>query len=209
MEITLRSYRKEDFKTLENIIRKTWCYDDFSSPKIAQKLSRVFLCSCLTNHTFSRVAFDKSVPVGIILANNKSKHKCPIGIKLQFIRAIISLLFSKEGRKVSKIFEHVEDIDKQLLKECGKEYPAELTLFAIDTSYRGKGIGKTLFESALNYMKEQEIDTFYLFTDTSCNYGFYEHQGMIRRNTKEFAFDINGKKAKMIFFIYEYMNHII
>lgn len=53
MEVQLRKYRKQDFKALENIIRETWHYDEFSSPKTAAKLARVFLSSCLTNYTFS------------------------------------------------------------------------------------------------------------------------------------------------------------
>lgn len=204
MEITLREYQKEDFKTLEKIIRETWHYDDFSSPKTAQKLARVFLSSCLTNYTFSRVALDNGIPVGIILANNKAKHKCPFGLKIQQLKAITSLFLSKEGRKVSKIFESVNDIDKQLLQDCGTKYPAELALFAVDSSCRGKGIGKLLFQSVLDYMEKQKLDQFYLFTDTSCNYGFYEHQKMIRRNEKAHRFNINGQTAKMNFFIYDY-----
>ena len=205
MQITLRDYQKQDFKALEDIIRKTWHYDDFSSPKTASKLARVFLSSCLTNYTFSRVAVDNGIPVGIILANNKSLHKCPLSLKFQQIRAVISLFLSKEGRKVSKIFENVNGIDKQLLSECGKSYPAELALFAVNSSYRGKGIGKILFQSVLDYMNEQKINEFYLFTDTSCNYGFYEHQGMIRRCEKEHLFNIKGQNAKMNFFIYDYI----
>lgn len=43
MQIELRKYQKQDFKDLETIIRETWHYDDFSSPKTAIKLARVFL----------------------------------------------------------------------------------------------------------------------------------------------------------------------
>ena len=107
MQITLRDYQKQDFKVLEDIIRKTWHYDEFSSPKTASKLARVFLSSCLTNYTFSRVAVDNGVPVGIIFANNKSIHKCPLSLKFQQIRAVISLFLSKEGRNASKIFGNV------------------------------------------------------------------------------------------------------
>ena len=42
MKITFREYQKEDFKILGNIIRETWHYDEFSSPKTAVKLARVF-----------------------------------------------------------------------------------------------------------------------------------------------------------------------
>ena len=178
MRIELREYQKQDFKALETIIRETWHYDDFSSPKTAIKLARVFLSSCLTNYT---------------LANNIAKHECPISNRLLQVKSIISLYSSKEGRNVSKIFGNVNGIDKQLLNENNKNYPAELTLFAVSSSCRGKGIGKMLFQSTLDYMKQEKLKEFYLFTDTSCNYGFYEHQGMKRRSEKEHIFNIKGQ----------------
>lgn len=204
MNVEIRECQKQDFKTLENIIRETWNYDKFSSPKTASKLARVFLSSCLANHTFSRVAILDGTPVGIILGKNIAAHRCPLKYRLKQIGAIISLQISKEGRNISKIFGSINGIDKQLLKECGKEYPAELTLFAVNPSCRGKGIGKMLFQSVLDYFKQQKLDEFYLFTDTSCNYGFYEHQEMIRRHEKKHTFQINGQTEKMNFFIYEY-----
>lgn len=204
MQITLREYQKEDFKVLENIIRETWHYDEFSSPRTAVKLARVFLSSCLTNHTFSRVALMNDKPIGIILVKNIAIHRCPLKYRLKQMKSILSLYLSKEGRKVSKIFANVNGIDKQLLADVDKSYPAELTLFAVDTSCRGKGIGKRLFDSALGYLKEQGLNEFYLFTDTSCNYGFYEHQGMVCRCEREHVFIIKGQQAKMNFFIYDY-----
>lgn len=208
MKITLREYQEKDFKTLEKIIRQTWHYDELTDSSTATKLARVFLSSCLTNYTFSRVAIDNGVPIGIILANHKSVHKCPLKLRLKQMKAVLSLYLSKEGRQVMKIFENVSGIDKLLLKQCGN-YPAELALFAVDSTYRGKGIGKQLFQSVIEYMKKEEVKKFYLFTDTSCNYQFYEHQGMIRRCEKEHTFDIKGQSAKMNFFIYDYIvNHL-
>ena len=171
MPLQLREYQKNDFIALKNIIRKTWRYDEFSSPKTASRLADVFLSSCLTNYTFSR--------------------------------AVLSLYLTKEGRAVSKIFENVTGIDRELLRESGKNYPAELALFVVSPSCRGQGVGKALFQAALDYTGQQKLDEIYLFTDTSCNYGFYEHQGMRRRCEKEHLFHINGKAASTRFFIYD------
>ena len=204
MQIKLREYQKQDFKALETIIKETWHYDDFSSPKIAIKLARVFLSSCLTNYTFSRVAVVDGNIVGIIMVNNIAKHKCPLSNRLLQIKSILSLLSSKEGRKISKIFSNINGIDKQLLNENNKIYSAELVLFVVSSSCRGKGIGKMLFQSVLNYMKQKKLKEFYLFTDTSCNYGFYEHQGMKRRLEKKHIFNIKEQQAIMNFFIYDY-----
>ena len=187
MQITLRDYQKEDFKELQAIVRKTWHYDEFCSPKTAAKLAGVFLSSCLTNHTFSRIALLNNKPVGIILVKNRAIHKCPVKYRLKQIESILSLYLSKEGRKVSKIFGSVNGIDKQLLADVNKSYPAELSLFAVDCSCRGKGIGKQLFNAALEYLKEQKLNEFYLFTDTSCKAWIVRkkkngHAGLPRRS---------------------------
>lgn len=203
MQIELREYQKQDFKALETIIRETWHYDEFSSQKTAVKLARAFLSSCLTNYTFSRVAVLEGKVVGIILVNDIQNHKCSFSNRLLQVKSILSLYRSKEGRNVSKIFEKVNEIDKQLLSESNKSYPAELALFAVSSSCRGKGIGKILFQSALEHMDKTGLKEFYLFTDTTCNYGFYEHQGMIRRLEKEHTFHIKGQQRVMNFFIYD------
>lgn len=52
-------------------------------------------------------------------------------------------------------------------------------------------------------MEKTGLKEFYLFTDTTCNYGFYEHQGMIRRLEKEHTFHIKGQQKIINFFIYD------
>ena len=94
MKITLREYQKEDFQELENIIRETWHYDEFSSSETAARLARVFLNSCLTNHTFSRVAVWNGKPVGIILCKITAGYKCPLKYRAAQIKSILSLYLS-------------------------------------------------------------------------------------------------------------------
>lgn len=203
MEMQIREYQKQDFQPLKEIIRSTWHYDEFSSPETASRLAEVFLRSCLTNYTFSQVAVLDGTAAGIILVKNNKDHRCALSARFQQILSIVKLYASKEGRAVSQFFQNVDEIDEQLLRGCKKTYPAELALFAVRSSCQGKGIGKKLFHSALAYLKQQGLDEFYLFTDTSCNYGFYEHQGMCRRGQREHLFQINGQTVSMNFFLYD------
>ena len=203
MQVELRKYKKQDYGVLKEIIRKTWQYDRFCDPKTAAKLADVFLSSCLTNETFSRVAVVDGKMEGIILANHKAVHKCPLGRRLHQIRALASLYLSRGGRKAARIFGSVHGIDQELLKECGGTYPAELALFAVSDSCRGMGVGTRLFQAAMEYLSGEKVKKFYLFTDTSCNYGFYEHQGMVRRCEKNHTFQVAGETSKMTFFIYD------
>lgn len=121
MPLQLREYQKNDFIALKNIIRKTWRYDEFSSPKTASRLADVFLRSCLTNYTFSRVAVLNGKPVGIILVKDIARHTCPLPNRFRQLRAVLSLYLTKEGRAVSKIFENVTGIDRELLQRKRQE----------------------------------------------------------------------------------------
>lgn len=203
-KISMRSFKMKDCTALENIIREAWNYDDFSSEKAATKLAKTFLSNCLTNQTFAQVVLVNGEVAGIIMGKNRQRHKCPLKFRLHKLICVFSLLISKEGRKVSSIFKDVNKIDKTLFENCHKEYQGEVSFFAINAKYRGKGLGKQLFNKLITYMKSENIQNFFLFTDTSCNYRFYEHQGMVRRGCQKHSFLINGKNVEMQFFIYDY-----
>ena len=204
MEMQIRGISETGLSALKEIIRSTWHYDEFSSPETASRLAEVFSAQLPDKITpFSQVAVLDGTAAGIILVKNNKDHRCALSARFQQILSIVKLYASKEGRAVSQIFQNVNEIDEQLLRGCKKTYPAELALFAVRSSCQGKGIGKKLFHSALAYLKQQGLDEFYLFTDTSCNYGFYEHQGMCRRGQREHLFQINGQTVSMNFFLYD------
>lgn len=203
-KIMFRAYQDQDSKYLEDIIRETWNYDEFCSPKTAKKLARIFLYSCLANQTYTQVAVADHVPAGIIMGKNRRTHRCPLKFRLKQMASIFTLLMTKEGRKVFSMFGSINDIDKELLKRRGKKYSGELAFFAVKAECRGEGLGKKLFQSLVSYMESEHIPEFYLYTDTSCNFAFYECQGMKRCGEQEQTFQIGGTQAKMTFYLYEY-----
>ena len=98
----------------------------------------------------------------------------------------------------------MDEIYSQLLKQCDKDYRGgEIALFALSPEYRGLGIGKMLFHSVLAYMKSQSISDFCLYTDTSCNFGFYEHQGMVRQQQYKHLVNMKGQKVELEFYLYD------
>lgn len=201
--IILREYQKTDQKALENVVREAWKYDFFCSPKTAAKMAEVYLNSCLANQTFTKVAEIDGVPAGIIMGKDIQNHKCPLALRIRWLKSVVSLYISKEGREISKIFECIQGIDKELLSSCSKDYRGELAFFAVSGKYRGRGLGRKLFQTVVDYMQSKGISEFYLFTDTSCNYPFYEHLGLTRRCEKKQAIEVKGEKSNMTFFIYD------
>lgn len=203
-QVVFREFQEADRPILENVVRETWKYDRFCSPKTAAKMAKVYLNSCLINQTFIRVAELNDVPIGIIMGKDIRNHKCPLSLHLAWLRSVIGLLITKEGREISKIFNSVQGIDEELLSRCKKDYQGELAFFAISEKCRGKGLGRKLFQTVVEYMYAHNIPAFYLFTDTSCNYPFYEHLGMKRCGEKKQVINAYGEKGDMTFFIYEY-----
>ena len=203
-QIIFRAYQKTDQKALENVVREAWKYDRFCAPKTAAKLAKVYLNSCLTNQTFTRVAEIDGEPVGIIMGKEIQNHTCPVFLRIQWIQSVVSLCISQEGREISKIFACVQGVNRKLLSSCNQAYKGEVTFFAIHEKCRGKGLGRKLFQTVVDYMKSRGISAFYLFTDTSCNYPFYEHLGLTRRCEKKQVVDVKGEQGEMTFFLYDY-----
>ncbi len=201
--IEIREFEKEDAEALSEIIRKTWNYDRFCSSETAIKMARVYLYTCLCNQTYTRTALINSKPVGIIMGKNVDKHRCKLDIRLKWLKSLFSLGLSKEGRRTMRMFGGIDNLDEKMLKGLNKKYPGELSFFAIDSECRGHGIGRKLFEELKLYMEGEGIDEFYLFTDTSCNYKFYEHMGMRRCAEEDYTLHIADKSEKMTFFVYE------
>lgn len=203
-QIVLREYQKQDFDALADVVRKTWKYDEFCSPKTAKMLAGVYLHSCLANQTFTQVAVVDGAVSGIIMGKNIRTYKPRLVQKLRMALSIASFLLTRDGRASARIFKNVNQIDRELLEDCRNDYDGEIAFFAVGPECRGKGIGKLLFESVLRYMNDQQIKNLFLFTDTSCNYGFYEHQGMTRRSQKVHTFRLGNQREEMTFFVYDY-----
>lgn len=201
--VAIRLVCGADMRSLENIIRKTWQYDRFCTPKTAERMARLYLASCLSRQTFARVAVSDGKTVGVIMGKDYRKHSLNLRYRLRQWAATLALYAGREGRRTTRAFSCVDELDRQMLQATGKEYQGEVAFFAVDETCRGLGIGKRLFDELQSYMQGQGIECFFLFTDSSCNFGFYEHQGLKRRQTRKYEVPL-GIRNKMEFYLYEY-----
>lgn len=202
--IVFRPYQPSDRQALAMIIRKTWQYDRFTNPKIAKRMACLYLDSCLANQTYTQVAVQNGQPLGIIMAKNCHLHHISLAQALRFLRSLLAVLGNREGRKVMNIFSSVQTVDNQLLKDAGNAYDGEIAFFALSPNARGKGLGRRLFQRARHALRTEGVRTCFLFTDTTCNYPFYEHLGLIRRAERTRTLPIDGEYATMSFFLYDF-----
>ena len=115
MQMQFREYRKQDYRDLVEIIRKTWHYDEFCSPKTANKLANVFLSSCLTNYTYARVVIVDGKAAGIILVNNIAKHTCSAMARLRQLKALAALYCCKEQESLVASMESISIYWKRII----------------------------------------------------------------------------------------------
>ena len=97
-----RAYQKTDQKAPENVVREAWKYDRFCAPKTAAKLAKVYLNSCLTNQTFTRVAEIDGEPVGIIMGKRFRTIHAPFPCVSSGYNPSFRFTYPKRGGKSLK-----------------------------------------------------------------------------------------------------------
>lgn len=74
-------------------------------------------------------------------------------------------------------YKDMTTIYKQLIADHKHDFDGVLTLFAVSEKSRGLGIGTTLLLGFKEYLNRNKVKQIYLYTDSSCNTGFYDSQG--------------------------------
>ncbi len=208
MDLEFRELRKEDYDQIKKIINETWNFDSFSdhSGQVRNALE-IYLRNCLLQQNYSRVALDKGVPVGLILGRINRDFKPLKQIPHLFALIWAGLKFSLRifaGKKFIQQAREERRVYDKLLRERKRVFDGEVVLFIVSPNERGRGLGKKLIFEFLDYCREKNLNCIYLFSDTSCNYGFYDSNGFLR--TGELTardFSKEGSNSMRVF-LYEY-----
>ncbi|SDC42463.1 Acetyltransferase (GNAT) family protein [Pelagirhabdus alkalitolerans] len=143
-------------------------------------MAHVYLLSTFCEYTFSQVALADGVPVGVMLGKNNKQHKKPLKQTIRYYWAVAKMLMRKESRGVLNLFAEIDRENEELLESLERSFDAELVLFAVSRDQHGQGIGNALYQAFLDQLKQEQLDTFYLYTDTTCTYTFYDRQNLHR-----------------------------
>ena len=184
MEIEYREFRDEDFSQIVNVMCNTW--DLSQGMKESALLETEYtLLGILADMTFSQIAFADGKPVGLLIGTSHT-HTLHGEKEKQYL--VLQAQKEAEIKKhkldgtafCHRYFSSYDKIGSKMLRKTGICYPVELALFVLLKEQRGKGIGRHLFESFEENLKQKQASRFYVRTDGMCNFGFYEHMGMKR-----------------------------
>lgn len=199
--ITLRSLRETDIDRLAAITQKAWFNPRIPSSLLngraadegwqdAQGHRRFFAAKYdflwyLNKCTHALVADIAGRVSGVILTDLFAGHEDGIQALSGQDR-----LFEQYDKWIktavpdgSKIVTSIQEDDlktNHLAEAARRDSQAEIVLFIVDDTVRGQGVGKTLWQAMIQFLSTHGVDNYYLYTDTECNFMFYEYQGLTR-----------------------------
>ncbi len=206
----LQNNRKKDYPKVCNLICTSFVLDDYvSDAKTLELVNKRYLCSSLAEQTYNLVAEVDGQVVGVIMgASDHAKHTAATAVN-----ALQSLFYSLRiilfHRKPCSGQGNIHQAYGDLIRDRRNQYDGVLTLFIVQEKFRGFGIGRVLLRAAQEYWKAQGTSSSYLYTDDTCNYGFYEHMGFTRANERKVDILRNGKKAELGVYLYEYQGGVL
>lgn len=112
-------------------------------------------------------------------------------------------IFLHPSKKELSSYNDLLTIYDEFYEKHKEKFDGVLTLFAVNETCRGYGIGKQLLKDLMSYLEESQVKRIYLFTDSTCNYGFYEYHDFNRLEEKPITFNTSDKPKTMSVYFYE------
>lgn len=193
--ISYRLYQRDDAGDVKRLINEAfYIYRYARAQHLLASALEVYLRDCLADSTYAQVAISQGRVVGILMGRVDGQPLLP-GRAVQRLRlwahmAKIGLTGFRERATLRQYFTF-DRVYQSLRKNADVSPTDELTLFAVDASTRGHGVGKTLYDNYLQHLRRHGRSDFYLYTDSLCTYQFYEKRGMTRaaEQTIDLTFD--------------------
>jgi len=107
-------------------------------------------------------------------------------------------------RNIHEYFSKERDAYGRLIRGINGDYDGTLDFLILGKEAQGLGIGKNLWLALKAYFLETGAKAIYLYSDTDCNFGFYESQGFRRKREMETTFVFEGTPYVTNQFLYEY-----
>ncbi|MEN8075518.1 GNAT family N-acetyltransferase [Clostridioides difficile] len=205
-KVIYRELVKEDYKEVKNLICEAFGFSNFIKDKnILDIVTHFYLQECVSDSSFSKIAEMDNKVIGIILGKEKSDERTLHELNNKSLvseKVLETIMVDEENRMMIKEFSKIQDTYKEIIKGKERDFDGCIQLFIVAKEARGLGIGKELLKYLFEYMKSLKVNSLYLYTDTRCNYGFYDSQNFERLVEKELRFDSINEKINV--FLYRY-----
>lgn len=207
-DIVYRQIRKSDYEEIKELININFFIEDnVENDKVLDLELDCELYEALVEQSYTCIAEKDGKVVGVLMGQAKSDYELFKHIS-DYIKYYINLIkwrtlaFLKrdelsDAKKINETYDY-------FLENCKEEYDGVLSLFIVSKEVRGCGIGKELIKKFKTYLNKEGVEKIYLFTDSICNYGFYDHLGFKKKKEKLIRYIRNDKKGCLDIYLYSY-----
>lgn len=207
-EIIYRDVERTDYQPMRELINRTWQIHEYIEGKsMLHRILDMYLRECLVSSTFGLVAEVSGSSVGIILGQARREKKIygQFSHYLSILWSLSTILFTtRENKKNAKEYLKVLRVYRELIANKSHLYDGDVVLLAVDEEYRGYGIGRELMNRLKEYFHSLSLVSVFVYTDTCCNYGFYDSQGFYLEGSEDLVLTLNGEPLDFTVFLYVY-----
>ena len=152
--LQFRAMQDGDLDALTRIVERVWKMDSMcGGHTIGWHMAREYLLNTLSHSTSVQVALWMQKIAGFLAIDDKFCLN-PIRLgKVEFPQK----LHTKAVEVMRTRMAEYDQLCAKLLKESGRQFDGEVTLFAVEPSLQGKGIGTALFEKAQAYFAHKNF----------------------------------------------------
>ena len=205
-DVIYRCLLKSDYDRIKEMINEAFGFSEFiKDERFLDYVLNIYLQNCILASSFSKIAEKNNKVIGVILgsANKDKNHLRKAHNFLSVASTMVKVVFtSKENKKAVKEFSKITSVYNEIIEGKKDTFQGCIQLFIVSEESRGLGVGKSLVSYLFDYMKSMDVKALYLYTDTRCNYGFYESQNFKRINERLVHFD--SIKDSLNVFLYGY-----
>ena len=182
------TYRPMQWSDVDAICRefdRTWghCSPACADPATSLLLSRHFTLHYLEPATRGEIAESEDGNLlGVTLSRVDGQPTLFPATTRELARVNAALDATELGAACLKDTErwHGVEIEMEDALDLNARTQGEVELFLVAAAARGHGVGGTLWRRQMAYFADHGVERYYLHTDSSCDIGFYDHQGLDR-----------------------------
>ncbi len=176
-EIVFRDTVESDYRDLAAILDKQWRFGIYSKEH-ALDLAELFLVDILDGSNRAVTVEVDGRPQGILVLSDMGGDTMDKSAEIEpRVEAVRNLPNFERCMVEMEGFHRIYNDFAKLYKH---EDWAELALIIVSDSCKGIGLGRKVIEEARRITSEYGKTGLFFYTDTECNYGFYDHIGAVR-----------------------------
>ena len=205
-EIIIRDVKEEDFPEIKEIIDETWEYSDlFDGKRALDAALGLYFNQVLYGCSFGKAAVLDGKVLGVIFGyvnGEMPKYRMLQEDNSEYILTLLNMP-ECERKNINEYMSKLHYTYEKLLNGKKASYDGTLDFLILSKDARGLKIGRKLWDELAVYFKKNDVKSIYVFTDTECNFGFYEHLGFSRKGQQDVTYIFDDEPFEATIFLYD------